>query len=84
MVWMLVPGKMQQVSQVLEYQIGHQLTHDRGEYRGTGLDPLPPAKATDAHLPTGPYQNDSDLAFRGVLPVGPGPYLPDESPGLLS
>ena len=32
----------------------------------------------------GPFQNDSDLVFRGVLPAGPGPYLPDESLGLLS
>ena len=48
------------------------------------LGPLPPAKVTGAHLPTGPFLNDSDLAFRGVLPVGPGPYLPDESLGLLS
>ncbi len=32
----------------------------------------------------GPFQNDSDLVFRGVLPVGPGRYLPDESLGLLS
>jgi len=59
------------------------------EFLGPGiedawLDPLPPAKATDAHLPTGPFQNDSGLVFRGVLPVGPGPYLPDESLGLLS
>ena len=32
----------------------------------------------------GPFQNDSGPVFRGVLPAGPGPYLPDESPGLLS
>ena len=31
-----------------------------------------------------PFENDSDLVFRGVPPVGLGPYLPDESPGLLS
>jgi len=30
------------------------------------------------------FQIDADLVFRGVLPAGPGPYLPDESPGLLS
>jgi hypothetical protein len=64
------------------------------EFFGPGIEdawlgPLPPAKATDAHLPTGPFQtglfqNDSDLVFRGVFPAGPGPYLPDESLGLLS
>ena len=31
-----------------------------------------------------PFQNDLDLVFWGVLPAGSGPYLPDESPGLLS
>ena len=31
-----------------------------------------------------PCQNDSDVVFRGVLPASSGPYLPDESLGLLS
>ena len=28
-------------------------------------------------------ENDADLVFRGVLPAGLGPDLPDESLGLL-
>ena len=48
------------------------------------LDPLPPAEVTNSDLPTEPFQDDADLVFRGVLPAGLGPYLPDESPGLLS
>ena len=47
------------------------------------LDPFPPAEVTDSHLPSEPFQNDADLVFRGVLPVGLGPDLPDESLGLL-
>jgi len=49
----------------------------------TRLDPFPPAEVTDSHLPSEPFQNDADLVFRGVLPVGLGPDLPDESLGLL-
>ena len=48
------------------------------------LDPLPPAEVTNSDLPTEPFQDDADLVFRGVLPAGLGPYLPDKSPGLLS
>ena len=48
------------------------------------LDTLPPAKATNAHLPPEPFQNDSDLVLGGALAAGLGPYLQDESPGLLS
>ena len=47
------------------------------------LDPLPPTEVTDRDLPSETLQNDADLVFRGVLPAGLGPDLPDESLGLL-
>ena len=47
------------------------------------FDPLPPTEVTDGDLPTEPFQDYADLVFRGVLPAGPGPDLPDESLGLL-
>jgi hypothetical protein len=48
------------------------------------LDPLSSAKVTDSNLPSKAFQNDADLVFRGVLPAGPSPDLPDENLGLLS
>ena len=47
------------------------------------LDPLPPTEVTNRDLPSETLENDADLVFRGVLPAGPGPDLPDESLGLL-
>jgi hypothetical protein len=46
-------------------------------------DPLPPTDVTNRDLPSETLQNDADLVFRGVLPAGPSPDLPDESLGLL-
>ena len=48
------------------------------------LGPLSSAEATNGHLPTGPFQNDAGLVFRGLLPAAFGPDLPGESPGLWS
>ena len=47
------------------------------------FDPLPPTEVTNRDLPSETFQNDADLVFRGVLPAGPSPDLPDESLGLL-
>jgi hypothetical protein len=44
----------------------------------TRLDPLPSAEVTDRDLPSEPFQDYADLVFRGVLPAGLGPDLPDE------
>jgi len=47
------------------------------------LDSLSSAEVTNRDLPSETLQNDADLVFRGVLPAGFGPDLPDESLGLL-
>ena len=59
------------------------------KFPGPGLEyarlgPLSSAEVTNGHFPTGPFQDDADLIFRGVLPTGRGSDLPDESLGLLS
>ena len=81
MIDLLTGGVSYRVSSETLFTCFHEFLGPGIEY--ARLDPLPSTEVADSDLPSETLENDADLVFRGVLPAGLGPDLPDESLGLL-